>query len=58
MNLQSIVIDEQKTFDGVSFPLVLSPEPGSSSELDGFLNWVNAHAQDLKAQLKDHGAIC
>jgi len=57
MNLQSIVIDEQKTFDGVSFPLVLAPEPGSASELDGFLNWISEHAQELKVQLRDHGAI-
>ena len=57
MNVQPITIDEQKTFDGVSFPLVLAPEPGSTGELDDFVAWISANAKELKTQLREHGAI-
>lgn len=57
MKVQPISIDEQKSFGGIPFPLVLSPEPGGPQDLEAFVGWVSAHAAELKVKLQTHGAI-
>jgi len=57
MNVSPISISEQKTFDGVDFPLVLAPEAGAEASADTLAQWIASHADELRAQMIDHGAI-
>ena len=57
MNVSPISIPEQKTFDGVDFPLTLSPEAGSPASRETVAQWIRSHADQLRAQMVRHGAI-
>lgn len=49
-------IPQQKTFDGVPFPLVLSPTDSSTS-LQGLLDHIRSQKELLQSQRLKHGAI-
>jgi len=54
----SILIPEQKIFDGVPFPLVLSPSPAHSTKDNSYwMSWIQDNINQLKLLLLKHGAI-
>lgn len=57
MNVSPISIEEQKSFDGVEFPLVLAPEDEATASADRLARWIEDNADALRAQMITHGAI-
>ena len=56
MTVQTLSIPEQRQVGGVDFPRVVAPaEPDVG--LDAALAWLQAHGDDLRAQLLESGAI-
>ena len=60
MNVQAIELPQQQSIsDDVLFPLVLTPQANGepASDVEEALSWVQENAEDLKEQMKRHGAI-
>jgi len=56
--VSSILIPEQKFFDGLPFPLVVSPSPSHSDKDNSYwVSWITDNVNQLKLLLVKHGAI-
>lgn len=57
-NVEAIVLEEQKTFDGLPFPLVLKPTEASRTQTRAFWQtWIQSNRLALQKLLLDFGAI-
>ena len=50
-------IDEQKSRDGVPFPLVLEPSLGEGVKREDLLSWLSENREELRAMMLKHGAV-
>lgn len=57
MNIHPARIPEQKSINGVAFPLVLSPEGHEEDSHQALLDWVASNQDQLRALMVKHGAI-
>lgn len=58
MELNIATIPEQKTVNGLAFPLVITPHNDEvARDPAAFDDWVHQHRDDLKALLIKHGAL-
>lgn len=57
-SVKESTVPGQRSFDGIAFPLVLSPAGCSEAESAGFWNdWVEEHLETIENLLLRHGAI-
>ena len=57
MNVKAVDIEEQKSIEGVQFPLVLTPEDQRAYSSDDFLTWMNGNQTRVRELMVKHGAI-
>ncbi|KAK6978471.1 clavaminate synthase-like protein, partial [Biomphalaria glabrata] len=58
--VKEIRISEQKDFDGLVFPLVLSPNPEAGDKIktaEDACNWLKSQSGSLQEKLLKHGAV-